>query len=90
MLSFPQYTVDELNEISRQAEEDSLDAWVLGDIVISLETAKRQANLFGFTFIEEVERLFIHGFVHLLGYDHEINAKEARRMKRIERILLTR
>lgn len=46
-------------------------ASVLGDIVISLDTARRQAPGFGNTPMEETLELLFHGFLHLLGYDHE-------------------
>ncbi len=49
---------------------------LLGDIVISLDTAKRQAYSFGHRLEEEVYELLFHGFVHLLGYDHENNPKQ--------------
>ncbi len=42
----------------------------LGDIIISLETAQRQATEQGHTLLQEVKRLAAHGFTHLLGYDH--------------------
>jgi probable rRNA maturation factor len=54
----------------------------IGDVVISLETAKRQALENGFTFPEEVDRLLVHGILHLAGYDHEVSPREERRMKR--------
>jgi probable rRNA maturation factor len=61
----------------------------LGDLVISIETAARQAREFGVTFQEEMIRLLIHGLLHLLGYDHEkVPRKEAERMRRKERDLL--
>jgi len=44
---------------------------LLGDVVISVETAERQASEYGVTVQEEVERLLAHGVLHLLGYDHE-------------------
>ncbi|SFB81202.1 probable rRNA maturation factor [Brevinema andersonii] len=44
---------------------------LLGDIVISTETAKRQAQAFGIDYEEELARLSIHGLLHLLGFDHE-------------------
>ena len=44
---------------------------VLGDVVISVETARRQAEEAGWTLQEEVEALLAHGLLHLLGYDHE-------------------
>ncbi len=64
--------------------------WDSRDIIISMETAKRRVEELGADLNTEVIRLFIHGLVHLFGYDHEINEKEARRMRRVERILLTR
>ncbi len=42
----------------------------LGDIVISVETAKRQAYTNGVSFENELKMLFIHAYLHLLGYDH--------------------
>jgi len=59
----------------------------LGDIVISVETTKRNAQKFGKTFEEELQFLLIHGFLHLLGYDHEKSKKEEKRMQRQEKIL---
>jgi rRNA maturation RNase YbeY len=60
---------------------------VLGDVVISVDTAGRQAAAGGTTLGRETERLLIHGLLHLLGYDHERSAAEARRMRRRERTL---
>lgn len=45
--------------------------FALGDLVISVETARRQAEQFGNRFEEEIGELVFHGFLHLLGYDHE-------------------
>jgi len=44
---------------------------ILGDIVISVDTAERQAQEQGHSFPEELETLIVHGMLHLLGYDHE-------------------
>ena len=57
----------------------------LGDVVISLETARRQACEHGGTLVDEVDRLLVHGSLHLAGYDHEISPREERRMRRKER-----
>jgi len=63
------------------------DQAVLGDVVISLDTATRQASERGVPTAEEVRTLLIHGVLHLLGYDHERSAAEARRMHAMERRL---
>jgi probable rRNA maturation factor len=60
---------------------------LLGDVVISVDTARRQATERGHTPGVEAERLLVHGVLHLLGYDHERSPAEARRMQRRERAL---
>jgi probable rRNA maturation factor len=45
--------------------------FALGDLVVSVETAQRQAEQFGNRFDEEIGELVFHGFLHLLGYDHD-------------------
>ena len=61
---------------------------LLGDVVISLSTAQRQATALGHGLHEEVARLLVHGVLHLLGYDHEQGPREAARMVRQEHRLL--
>ena len=56
----------------------------LGDVVISVEKARQQARERGHAHHDEMVTLLIHGIVHLLGYDHERSAKDARVMKRLE------
>ncbi|MGI6295337.1 MAG: rRNA maturation RNase YbeY [Armatimonadota bacterium] len=63
VLSFSQHETD---EVFPGADDENL----LGDIVISVETARRQAEARGFTMDEEIEILLVHGLLHLLGYDH--------------------
>jgi probable rRNA maturation factor len=53
----------------------------LGDIVISVETAERQAHRRRSTLRRELEVLVLHGFLHLLGYDHETDDGEMRRIE---------
>jgi probable rRNA maturation factor len=60
---------------------------MLGDVVISVPTAWRQAIEAGRSLDEELDWLLIHGILHLCGYDHERSAKEARRMHRRERMI---
>lgn len=62
----------------------------LGDVVISLDTARHQAEERGLSLEEEVERLLVHGILHLVGYDHERSPEEARRMQRKERAVRLR
>jgi len=62
---------------------------LLGDVVISLDTAVRQAAERGVPVADEVRTLLIHGLLHLLGYDHERSSAEARRMFRKQRQLVT-
>ena len=60
----------------------------IGDLVISVPTARRQAREWGVSPAEEMLRLLIHGVLHLHGYDHEkVSRKEAERMRRMERKL---
>ena len=57
---------------------------ILGDVVISLDTARRQAKELGHSLEEEVERLLVHGILHLLGYDHELGREEERKFRELE------
>jgi rRNA maturation RNase YbeY len=61
---------------------------LLGDVVISLPQAERQARQAGHSVEQELAVLVVHGLLHLLGYDHERSAREARRMQRKERAIL--
>jgi rRNA maturation RNase YbeY len=61
---------------------------LLGDVVISIPQAARQARRAGHSLDREIAALMIHGTLHLLGYDHERSAREARRMQRKERMIL--
>lgn len=60
----------------------------LGDLAISLDTARRRAREDGRTLAAELARYLAHGLLHLLGYDHEISEEEARRMAEKEAALL--
>jgi rRNA maturation RNase YbeY len=61
---------------------------LLGDVVISLPTAERQARERGHATERELAELLLHGILHLLGYDHERSPAEARRMFAKQRALL--
>lgn len=72
----------------REGEDAGVHADVLGDVVISLDTAARQAAARGAPPADEVRVLLAHGILHLLGYDHERSPAEARRMFAKQRALL--
>ena len=54
----------------------------LGDVVISVETAKRNARSAGRTLARELDVLALHGFLHVLGYDHETDGGTMDRLER--------
>ncbi|WP_028588751.1 rRNA maturation RNase YbeY [Paenibacillus massiliensis] len=60
---------------------------MLGDIIISVQTAKRQSEEYGHSLDRELGFLFVHGFLHLLGYDHQDEASEAEMMGKQEAVL---
>lgn len=78
-----------------QKEQEEPEIWyedevpnLLGDIVISLTTAQRQATEYGHSLERELGFLFVHGFLHLLGYDHENDEAEQTMFELQEKILL--
>ena len=77
VLSFP------MNEGALEAPIGLL----LGDIVISIETAARQAEELGGTLLDEVTSLLIHGILHLMGYTHENDATETQMKDRSSELL---
>ena len=66
-----------------------LESGMLGDVVISVDTALSESQELGEPLQRTVDRLLIHGILHLLGFDHEGSRKEALRMRREENRLMT-
>ncbi|MDP1770181.1 MAG: rRNA maturation RNase YbeY [Nitrospirota bacterium] len=79
-------TTDVLAFAMREAPHSS--SAVLGDVVIAVPTAVRQAKEGHRSLDEELTVLLVHGILHLCGYDHERSENEARRMQRRERMIL--
>jgi probable rRNA maturation factor len=86
--------IRELNERFRNvaASTDVLsfpmnEEGLMGDVVISLETAARQAKEYGHSFEREVVFLAVHGVLHLMGYDHETQEDEEKMMQMADGIL---
>jgi probable rRNA maturation factor len=69
-------------------QEGGPDYTILGDIVISLDTAERHSVRYGCTLHDELKKLIVHGVLHLLGYDHK-KKKEKEIMREMESRLLS-
>lgn len=70
-----------------EESEVKLPEEIIGDIVISLERADEEAKKAGCSFYQRLISLIIHGILHVIGYDHEKNEKEKRRMRYMEKKL---
>ena len=68
VLSFPMFEQDELDLKIKNKDFEHED--VLGDIIISIEKVKEQAKEYGHSFERELSYMVVHGFYHLMGYDH--------------------
>ena len=68
VLSFPMFEKDEIDSKIKNQDFEYED--VLGDIVISIEKVKEQAEEYGHSFEREFSYMLVHGFYHLMGYDH--------------------
>ena len=67
---------------------EDLNPQLLGDVVISVETAKREAGDAGISTNARLSQLLVHGILHLFGYDHENDEDEARRMEKKSKEML--
>lgn len=74
--------------MSQHIPELKLPILMLGDIVISAETAARQAVERGHTLLDEIRILVVHGLLHLLGFDHELSDEAEAEMEKEEELLL--
>ena len=72
VIAFPMCT-GQFNNIAPQ---------LLGDVVISIETAAREGEIAGISIEERFTQLLVHGILHLLGYDHEKDKKQAYKMEK--------
>ncbi|MBM9577252.1 rRNA maturation RNase YbeY [Leptospira sp. 201903070] len=85
VLSFPlEFDASPLSAILQRREgkpHSTLPPIALGEIVISFDTLKKQAQEIGHSEKDEFYRLLVHGFLHLLGYDHERGEEEENIMK---------
>ena len=81
------FALQDAERLSPSVAETAEQPLVLGDVIISTDTAQRQADERGHSLEKEVRILLIHGLLHLFGYDHD-NDDEAEEMEALERQLL--
>ncbi len=81
VLAFPQSEGEPLSDADLRAPSGEQRAVHLGDVVISADTAARQADDGGWTLEQEFNRLLVHGLLHLLGYDHIDEGPQQARMQ---------
>jgi len=74
----------------REGEFSTLHPHLLGDLAISVETARRQSNRFDLDDLGMVTLLMIHGILHLLGYEHEGTRRGSREMTTKQKELFRR
>ena len=84
------YATDVLSFPMAGGPYPAINPHLLGDVVISVETALRQAQARNCSLQMEIASLLIHGILHLLGYDHQCSAAERMKMRRLEKKLVQR
>jgi len=65
----------------RAGDFSNITPYLLGDVVISAETARQEAEAMGIRFAMRLTELLVHGVLHLFGYDHEKSEEESERMQ---------
>ena len=88
VLSFPMFEKQELDEIILNKQKNLL-LEVLGDIVISVEKVEEQAKEYGHSFERELAYMLVHGFYHIIGYDH-IEENDKKEMRAKEEVILSK
>ena len=86
VLSFPMFENEELEEKIKKNDFEHED--VLGDIIISVEKVQEQAIEYGHSFERELSYMVVHGFYHLMGYDH-IQEEDKKKMRPKEEKILS-
>lgn len=85
VLSFPIFEKDELEE--KIKKKDFVHEDILGDIIISIERVEEQAKEYKHSFEREFSYMLVHGFYHLMGYDHIQEADKIKMRPKEEKIL---
>lgn len=80
VLSFPMFEKDEIETVKEEKE-------VLGDIIVCIPKVKEQAKEYGHSELREFSYMLVHGFYHLMGYDHMNDEDKAKMRKKEEKVL---
>ncbi len=86
VLSFPMFEKSEIDEIVKKQIKSPVEE-TIGDIVISIQRVQEQAVEYGHSFERELSYMLVHGFYHLMGYDH-IEEEDKKRMRPKEEKIL--
>ena len=86
VLSFPMFEKYEIDEIVEKQIKSNVDE-TIGDIIISIEKVKEQAIEYGHSFERELSYMAVHGFYHIIGYDH-IKEEDKKVMRAKEEYIL--
>ena len=81
VLSFPMYEREEISSLNKEIEEP------IGDVIISVQKVKEQAEEYNHSFERELAYMLVHGFYHLMGYDHMKDEDKQKMRAKEENIL---
>lgn len=90
VLSFPMFQKDELDDIVSNSKQSQIEIQeVLGDIIISIPRVQEQAEEYGHSVERELSYMVVHGFYHIIGYDH-IEEDDKIKMRAKEEVVLNK
>ncbi len=84
VLSFPMFEKEEVEIIQKNGTSVPE---ILGDIIISIDQVKRQAEEYGHSIQRELAYMTVHGFYHIMGYDHVENEEKIKMRNKEEKVL---
>ena len=85
VLSFPMFEKNELDEMVEK--QDNFVPETIGDIIISVQRVEEQAKEYGHSFERELAYMVVHGFYHLMGYDHMVEEDKVVMREKEENVL---
>jgi probable rRNA maturation factor len=85
VLSFPMFEKDEIDNKIQNKDFENID--ILGDMVISIPKVEEQAKEYGHSFERELAYMVVHGFYHLMGYDHMTDEDKSKMRLKEENVL---